>query len=1239
MRNPAAQSVPADQAQRDLALDPHRSVLVQAPAGSGKTDLLTRRFLRLLSLVDQPDQIVAITFTIAAAAEMRHRILSELEKASAPGFEFSTEDESSMAALAHRALQHSIAKGWQLLDLPSQLRISTIDSFCRELALQRPLLSGLGGGIAIAAPAVDLYRRAARHVLNQIEGRDSSLVDAIEQLLRWRDNNWHEIENLLVGMLERRDRWMHDFVVSDHPDWDELRERLERPFANAVRKALTEISELLDQTPDAREEIMQLGRFACAQTNGMQHQALAELLAFPQAPFSTVEALEEAHGAMACLARLVLKVDGDFRRRFNVTLGFPPHAPVEKSRVEVLARQLAAVPGLGAALGSVCKLPPARYPEEDWQIIRACFTLLRHAAAQLKVVFAEEASVDFIEVAQIAQSILQSDDGLPSDAALALADGIQHLLVDEFQDTSRRQHRLLAGILGAWNELDPAQAHRTCFLVGDPMQSIYFFRDADAELFSRVREIGLEIPNSEPWQFDFATLSANFRTAKPLVRRLNEIFTQVFAENDGSGITFSPASPARDESALPFRTFDLHLKFCPRKERNNPFDTDDAAVNAELHGEPDAQVVQAREIVDLIRNRQAAMTQAAAAGNKYRIAVLARARKALASVAEALREAAIPFRAIDLEKLGARPEILDALSLARALLNPFDRTAWLGVLRAPWCGLTLEDLHLLTSADNAEIQSQPVPALLLDRLTLLISSGQRAVRHVLSALHPDAATGQDQTASTGTWLEQYWQRLGGPACYDASALANLELLWSCLDSLPGGREDVLGPALPAALNQLTALPDPSASADCGVQLMTIHASKGLEFEVVIVPDLQARTAGNEYNLLSWLERGLDPDQQTSPEPGGEMSEITEFLIAPLPSRGEASGQSKKWVDAETRKRESQEDRRILYVAATRAREELHLFARPAYKVSDSGELTLVEPPGGLLSTAWPALADEVRLHFDAWRSSLVHQTLTEETEAPATTIESLAASAQLDLFAPPSEADVPKPTILRRLPHDLLESEAPSAKPAWDHAEDGVPTTGPSTSPLYTRHEGGMTSRALGTAVHALFEQLAQLRANNDWETARTVLRQSEQRILAAVRSVGIDATRAAALTAEALRIVFAASHDPVCQWILAPHPDAASEVRWTGVINGAVRTVQADRVFKAGASPETTGQSTWWIIDYKTSSAERGDDSALQQQRALFAPQLEAYGQVLRKLHGATASLRAGLYYPRTKLFDWWEL
>jgi ATP-dependent helicase/nuclease subunit A len=520
MPNVANHAQPPDQKQREQALDPARSILVQAPAGSGKTTLLTDRFLALLGEVDEPGQVVAITFTNAAAAEMRNRVLDKLR-------------DPNPGPAAQRVLAKSAALGWKLLDLPSQLRISTIDSFCRELALQQPLLSGLGGGLAIAEKPGDLYRRAARNTLEQISGPDPGLAEAVEQLLRWRDNNWQEIEDLLVDMLAKRDRWMHDFVLSRRPDWDALRARLERPFAHAVRRGLERISALLDAVQGSREEALALARFACGQENGEQHRALAELADFPNVPFHTAEEIEQAHQALNCLAKLLMTDASTLRRQVNTRLGFPADRKAEKARILTLIAQLGAVPGFEEALGDVRELPPARYPEEDWAIIRACFLLLRHAAGQLKVAFAEAAAVDFIEVAQVAVGVLRTEDGTPTDAAITVADGIRHLLVDEFQDTSRRQHQLLGSLIAAW----PDHAGRTCFAVGDPMQSIYFFRDADAELFARVKEIGLEIPTAEPLPLDFLALTANFRTAPELVNRLNQVFEKVFAKDDGSGVS------------------------------------------------------------------------------------------------------------------------------------------------------------------------------------------------------------------------------------------------------------------------------------------------------------------------------------------------------------------------------------------------------------------------------------------------------------------------------------------------------------------------------------------------------------------------------------------------------------------------------------------------------------------------------------------------------------------------------
>jgi ATP-dependent exoDNAse (exonuclease V) beta subunit len=862
---------------------------------------------------------------------------------------------------------------------------------------------------------------------------------------------------------------------------------------------------------------------------------------------------------------------------------------------------------------------------------------------------------------------------------------------------------LLAALIASWPDRPSARAGRTCFLVGDPMQSIYFFRDADAELFPRVRDLGLDIPPDLPLTFDFVPLRSNFRTAAPLVEHLNEVFTQVFAAPDGSGVTFTSAQPARDSESASDPRFHLHLQFAPQTSRGKSADPQS------LREKEAAGKAQLEEIVALIRNLQQSNSpqEAAArstpstspilhenplppphpAGDKYRIAVLARARKSLAPIAQALREAAIPFRAVELEKLADRPEVLDALALARALLNPYDRVAWLGVLRAPWCGLSLDDLHILASADDPALLARPVPGLLAERLPLLSPDGRLAVQRLINTLNSTHSLRSSlPTTSPGTWLLQVWRNLGGAACVDATANANLDLLWSCLDRLPAGEQDLLGPALNAALDKLTALPDPNAGSDNGVQLMTIHKSKGLEFEVVIVPDLQAGSARGSRKLLSWLERGL-----ATPDDSGE---ITEFLVAPLQSKGADRGKAKAWVDQVYRQRESQEDRRILYVAATRAREELHLFAQPAYKIETGGDLTLPNPSASLLATAWPALEEEVRARFEDWKSARISAAGAEDQ-----IIDSLAASAETNLLLMPTLA---KPTILHRLPPDYqpcapsiprtsaewVGNDEPQPAPSSTHEEIprapsiprssaewvginepqpapysfpeknpgtpglGSPGTGlrpwggvPSPleigeSTLYPRHQGNQLSRALGTAVHALLEQLARLRATNDWDVSRAALVLHEPRIAAQVRASGVDPTQAGSIAAQAIAIALDASRDPNCQWILSSHPGALSEVRWTGILNGALTSVRVDRVFRAGLNPQSEGNEAWWIVDYKTAHAENLDPAAAALQlRPLFTPQLEAYAEVLRNLHGPNTQIRAALYYPRMLLFDWWQI
>jgi ATP-dependent helicase/nuclease subunit A len=1209
---------PPDQAQRISALDPHRSILVQAPAGSGKTDLLTRRFLRLLAEVDDPAQVVAITFTRAAAAEMRHRILAELEKASARDASEDITDEFSMESLAARALEHSRQLDWRLLELTAQLRISTIDSFCRDLAIQQPIYSVIGNNLQISERPTELYRRAARVTLENLGSpANRTLSDAIKNLLLWRDNNWKELQELLVKMLGQRDRWMHPFVLGQEPDWNAIREWLERPFAKTVRAALETLTLLLNQVPGAGDEAIELAQFACTHGAGEMHRDLAELANFPYGPHVDSTSLEDAKSAYICLANLMLTGEDRFRLRVNKLLGFPKEHAEEKIRMQELIEQLSAVDGLGEALAGVRDLPPARYSEEDWLIVQASFILLRHAAGELKAVFAEAGTVDFIEVAQIARRVLRGEDQFPTDAALAVADDIRHLLVDEFQDTSRRQHEFISALIAAW----PDRSDRTIFVVGDPMQSIYFFRDAEAELFRRVEERGFEFSEEESFPFSLVKLTANFRSDPRLVSSVNDAFEKIFALPDGSGIEFAKAEPALNPSDGPEPRLKLHLEFAPQTKPGNSSDPDSTRQRQHIADEREAvRTKQTKEIVTLISSHLEHMESARSAGKKYRIAILGRARTALAPIASALREAGIPFRAIELENLKDRPEILDAASLARALLNPEDRVAWLGVLRAPWCGLSLAELHAVAGEDDASRPAAPVPELLRNRLALLSADSRKAADRVLAAFASVPHLRSKLPAvSTGTMLQQLWLSLGGGRCVDATGRANLDLFWKLLDELPEGEQELNGPSLDAALQDLFALPDPAASSECGIQLMTIHKSKGLEFEVVLVPDLHVRGGNNKPELLSWLERGI-----AEPE---ESDDLTEFLVAPLQFKGGDRGKARQWVDRIRRERESQETRRILYVAATRAREELHLFAQPAYKIEDDGSRSLQEPRNCLLATAWPALGDEIRTRFDEWHAQA--QPSAADTDEVISTI-AAAAQGNLVFMPPPSQ-----PTFLRRLPPEFQTS--PAASPTLNLQENII---GLSDANPYQRHQGGQVSRALGNAVHKLLEELARLRVTFDWDSATEALEKLRPRISASIRSAGVSLAQAENVTAQAFECALNATRDPFGQWILSPHATAFSESGWAGIVSGNLRLVRVDRLFRAGLEPLQPGNEALWIIDYKTSHIESIDpSSALPAFRANFAPQLQMYAAVLRNLHSPDQQLRAGLYYPRMSLFDWWEI
>ena len=1218
---PAQEQVPEDQAAREAAIDPTRSILVQAPAGAGKTGLLTQRFLALLAEVEEPEQILAITFTRAATAEMRSRIVRALELASRP-FPAGGKEEREVE-LARKALANAQGRGWNLLEQTHRLDVQTIDSLCLRLAHSQPLLARLGGSLQPAENADALHATAARRTMAQLgRARSPELESSLRLLLLRRDNNLAECERLLASMLAGRDAWLSvlPLNLADDVDWDVTRARLEQPFVDANKRACRSLYETFQAMPTLADELVAIAREAAANLDEEYSKGcdLRILRGVGSLPADTVEFLEH----WRALGSLLLTASGEWRRRLTKNEGFPPPGTgpgsaerrLLKERMEQCCAALQSdTLGGTLLLQQLCQLhnlPALRYTDDQWRTLLAIFRVLRYATVELRVIFAETNAVDFIEIAQAAEQVLQDENSM---RGLLESEQKRHILIDEFQDTSRAQHRLIANLLKEWREEDG----RTAFVVGDPLQSIYGFRQAEVALFHQTREHGLPCGDGRRRKCYPLQLTHNFRSHRALVERLNHRFEQVFAGSASDTFVAAQAYPLDGEDdPLRFHCF-FHEK--TRTNGRQP---------AEAQEQDDTAQGRSDEVRAIVNALQAEVTQVEmarlAGADEYKIAVLVRSRSHLVEIMPALREAGIPYRAVELEWLSERAEVYDLLMLLRALLHPGERVAWLSVLRAPWCGLLLRDLHLLTGNDDKTLDDRLVPELIETRAALLSADGQRRLQRTWSALEDAHRTRYTagNNLSLAVWLERTWMALGGPACVTAGERDNVETFLRLLDQLDPSGVEVLRGDFDRRLSRLCAAADPSVSEQFGVQLMTMHKAKGLSFHVVLVPGLDLQTRGDTSPLLAMLQR-------TQPETETE----TEVLLAPLGSREDSTQDCNyKWVMSQKRIRDAEEQKRLFYVACTRPRRRLYLFAR----IEIDGGAIRTPRSNSLLGAAWPALRDEAEAQFQQQQGD-ASRAQEEMVELPSVAEKTAASNGSGLLTLAAMAAPQAASNSLLRLP-----SQWSPAVPAADVGARGVRDQGP-TQPLFTRSEGSLAARARGTAMHALLEHLTLLRkAGSAGTNARAGLEQTATRVLRE-NAYPLDRLQSTvrALVMQALAVV----DHPIGSWLLAPHAGALTESTWQSWdAEGTLRTLRIDRSFIAGETAGSTGSDCLWVVDYKTGARAGGFSNEealvtwLAAQRDKWRPQLEAYGAALRNAGTAPKPLRYGLFFPELLEFVSWS-
>ncbi|MBK8739416.1 MAG: UvrD-helicase domain-containing protein [Betaproteobacteria bacterium] len=1115
----------ADRAARAAALDPAHSCIVQAPAGSGKTELLIQRYLRLLATVAEPEDVVAMTFTRKAAGEMKERVLKALAGADSPPP--TAEHERLTWTLARELAAHAARCNWELGAHPSRLAIQTIDAWCAKLTRAAPLSAGLGLIAGVAEDAGALYTEAARRtVLAQ------PMPPPVERLLAHLDNRIDRLIGLIANMLAHRDQWLPWLVrAARQPD---LRAALERDWRVAIEHELAAADTAYP--PQLRSPLLALMAYAA---DNLAAAAKADPAPpVPGLPADWPGATAADAAQWSAIASLLLTKGGTLRRQVTAAQGFPAPSGAkgeEKARREhykgAMGDLLAALedqPGFLVPWTRLQGLPSASYTEVQWEAIAALLAALPLAAAHLRLVFAANDRTDFVAVALAALQVL-GDETAPSDLLLAYDQRIAHVLIDEFQDTSLSQFGLISRLTAGWSEGDG----RTLFAVGDPMQSVYRFRGAEVGLFLDAQTHGLNGMPLQPLR-----LRVNFRSRAPLVDWVNRVFAQVL-----------PAADKPEEGAASFVS-------AVAADAGEPGPGAAGAVG--LHAEADA-AAQAATVVKLVRDARLARPEGS-------IAILVRARSHLRDIVPALRGAGLAWQAIDIDPLAAKQTIVDCLALTHALLEPADRLAWLAVLRAPWCGLSLADLtHLVDGLGAAPVLTRMGPGADWRRLS---PDGQARLARCAPLLA--AATERAARGPLAQAAEHAWLRLGGPATLaDPADVADVERYWRLL-----GAHSVQ-PAfdwaeLESAVDRLFGEAAPGAGAGPPLQIMTMHRAKGLEFDTVLVPGLTQGSGRSDPPLLRWRAGQAATGQRT-------------LLLAPIQEQGQGGDTQYDYLQRRSQAEERHELARLLYVAATRAKQTLHWLA----VIPPAGD-DYKPPAASALALLWPALAAE-------WPRPAA---------APP---------------APGAEDHSQPPQSLRRLAPDWQPPLFTDLRPAAPAAPASA------AAPAVAYDWAQDTARAVGIVAHEWLRRIGD-EGLTAWDRARLDRAQGLLRIALAEEGVP-----PAEIDGALQRVVLALANlvdSARGRWIFAPeHAHAHSEFALTASDDGQLARIVVDRSFVDAGGVR-------WIVDFKTSQHGGTDlEAFLDNEVGRHRAQLERYARLWSAFE--RRPLRLGLYWP---LHDAWR-
>lgn len=854
--------------EQATASNPAYSVWVEASAGTGKTKVLSDRVLRLLLSGVEPSKILCLTYTKAAAAEMKTRINDRLSK-----WVIISEQEL-IKDLEQLYCRHDILKAYpdltdaarklfaKVLDAPNPIKIETIHAFCTEILKRFPLEAGVSPYFEVSDEQTtnEILDDIGSKLLKTAQERNNSDMTSAALYLtsHIKELKWQDFVRLLI---QNRHAFLKLFMKF--------------PTLEDFKKALCEKLHL--ETEPSKEKYLQkflegmneesLKRCATALTEGAKDtdrkrgKALFELLEkfdfdayFDLFLTSTGSGMYKSRDRLACgdVLKKHPEVDDILR--------------LEAVRLLMLYEHLKSVEVYEATLA----------------VATVALTLIQDYTAYKK----EKSCMDFDDLIMTTCQLLEKKD-VSAWVLYKLDNGIDHILIDEAQDTSPYQWRIIEALSGDFfSGIGQKTGKRTIFAVGDRKQSIFGFQGAEPQWFDDMRrQYESKIAKTD---FKNVELRVSFRSTKAVLDMVNTLFS---LEEAKSGVV----NEGCEVKHLPFRLGESGLvEIWPLTEADDKDDKiweEPIFLKQETSATTKLAFKIAKKIQTMVLNQEILESAGRAVQYSDFMVLVWHRNPFMEEFVRACKQIGVNVTGIDRLHLSEEIVVEDLCSLSQFLLLPYDDLNLACVLRSPLYGLSEDDLFELCYNRGEKMLWQ----------RLKENTKYTDVYEELSSLLGMADYMRpfelfDTVLNVMGGKKRFFERLGAEAKDAIDEFMNLTLKFEA-NHIPNLQNFIAW----LEQNDIEIKRELEQATTNAVRLMTVHTSKGLQAPIVILPDtMRSIQNKREQNII------FDDD----------------VFYFPL-SAEQYNENCNKGNDARIKKEED-EYRRLLYVAATRAEDRLYV---------------------------------------------------------------------------------------------------------------------------------------------------------------------------------------------------------------------------------------------------------------------------------------------------------------------------